>query len=204
MIILTDQDGLFDADPRHKKDAELVKQAAAGDASLMAMAGGSSSLGRGGMQTKISAARLAARSGTCTIIANGREPDILLRLLAGEELGTALTPESEPVAAKKRWLAGQLRVSGQLQLDTGAVQVLEQSGRSLLAVGVQKVSGTFERGDVVICADNTGREIARGLVNYSSDEVEKLKGIASNQIESILGYSAEQEIIHRDNLVLNS
>ncbi|MBL4820001.1 MAG: glutamate 5-kinase [Gammaproteobacteria bacterium] len=203
MIILTDQQGLFSADPRQDKDAQLIKQAAAGDVSLLKMAGNSGGLGRGGMQTKLSAARLAARSGTCTLIADGREPEILNRLLTGEELGTLLTPENEPVAARKQWLAGQLKVCGKLELDAGAVDVLKNSGRSLLAVGVKVARGQFERGDVVACVDINGLEVARGLVNYSSDEINRIKGQSSDQIESLLGYSGEREIIHRDNMVLS-
>lgn len=203
MIILTDQAGLFSADPRLDKEAKLISHAQAGDVELVKMAGVSNSLGRGGMQTKLSAARLAARSGTYTLIADGREPDILTRLLAGEELGTLLTPENEPVAARKQWLAGQLKVCGALELDAGAVTVLQNSGRSLLAVGITSASGSFERGDVVACIDAGGLEVARGLVNYSNDEILTIMGKPSDQIESLLGYSRENEIIHRDNMVLS-
>lgn len=203
MIILTDQLGLYDADPRENANARLVGRAAVNDGALAGMAGSGSSLGRGGMQTKLSAARLAARSGTSTLIASGREKDIILCLLRGEEKGTWLTPENEPVAARKQWLASQLKVSGNLQLDGGAVSVLKDSGRSLLAVGIQALSGRFERGDVVACVDESGQEVARGLVNYSSTEVAKIKGQASDRIETLLGYAGEHAVIHRDNLVLS-
>lgn len=204
MVILTDQDGLFTADPRANADASLIKTASANDESLMAMAGKGTSLGRGGMQTKLSAARLAARSGTDTIIVNGRIDDVLTRLANGEAIGTRLHADREPLAARKQWLAGQLSVSGSLSLDAGAVRVLQQSGKSLLAVGVRDVSGNFSRGDVVACIDESGHEIARGLVNYDSQEVGKLKGQSSDKIEALLGYAGEVEIIHRDNLILSS
>ncbi len=203
MLILTDQQGLFDADPRHNADARLVSSGSATDASLSAMAGEGSSLGRGGMLTKISAARLASRSGTNTLIASGREPQVLTRLLAGEEIGTLLSADSEPVTAKKQWLASQLTLKGSLVLDAGAVKVLRESGRSLLAVGVKSLSGKFARGEVVACLDESGKEIARGLVNFDSGEIDKIKGLGSESIVKLLGYGGEEEIIHRDNLVIN-
>jgi glutamate 5-kinase len=202
MVILTDQEGLFDADPRNNTSAKLVASASATDASLSAMAGKGSSLGRGGMVTKITAAKLASRSGTSTLIANGREQQILSRLLAGEEIGTLLTANSEPVTAKKQWLASQLTVKGSLVLDAGAVKVLRDSGRSLLAVGIKSLVGRFARGEVVACIDEAGVEIARGLVNYDFNEIEKIKGRSSENIETLLGYAGEEEIIHRDNLIL--
>jgi glutamate 5-kinase len=202
MVILTDQEGLFDADPRNNTSAKLVANASATDASLSAMAGKGSSLGRGGMVTKITAAKLASRSGTSTLIANGREQQILSRLLAGEEIGTLLTANSEPVTAKKQWLASQLTVKGSLVLDAGAVKVLKDSGRSLLAVGIKSLVGRFARGEVVSCLDEAGVEIARGLVNYDFNEIEKIKGRSSENIETLLGYAGEEEIIHRDNLIL--
>jgi glutamate 5-kinase len=202
MVILTDQEGLFDADPRNNISAKLVANASAIDASLSAMAGKGSSLGRGGMVTKITAAKLASRSGTNTLIANGREQQILSRLLAGEEIGTLLTANSEPVTAKKQWLASQLTVKGSLVLDAGAVKVLKDSGRSLLAVGIKSLVGRFARGEVVSCLDEAGVEIARGLVNYDFNEIEKIKGRSSENIETLLGYAGEEEIIHRDNLIL--
>ena len=203
MVILTDQDGLYESDPRFNKEAEMVKSASANDTKLMAMAGAGSSLGRGGMQTKVSAARLAARSGTSTVIANGREDQVLSRLLEGETLGTFLEAGSEPVTARKQWLASQLTLKGSVTVDDGAVNVLKKSGKSLLAVGISKVTGQFSRGEVVACVDQAGKEIARGLVNYSADEIELLKGKSSDNIEDLLGYAAEAEIIHRDNLVLS-
>ena len=203
MVILTDQEGLFNADPREHADATLVSSAAASDSSLAAMAGKGSSLGRGGMQTKLSAARLAARSGTDTVIANGRINQILANIARGENLGTLLFADDEPVNAKKQWLAGQMRIKGSVHLDAGAVRVLQDSGKSLLAVGIHAVSGEFNRGDVVSCVDAQGKEIARGLVNYDHEEVAKLKGQPSEQIEHMLGYAGEEEVIHRDNLILS-
>lgn len=204
MVILTDQEGLYDADPRKHSDAQLVTRARAGDKALQAMAGSGSSLGRGGMLTKLSAAELAARSGTDTIIANGRIERVLTRLAGGEEIGTLLSAAAEPVAARKQWLAGQLSLQGSLQLDDGAVRVLRESGKSLLAVGIVAVRGSFSRGDVVACVDQQGREIARGLVNYDAREVQQLQGQSSERIEQLLGYAGDEEIIHRDNLVLKS
>ncbi|MCI5105536.1 MAG: glutamate 5-kinase [Pseudomonadales bacterium] len=203
MVVLTDQDGLFSADPRHNPDAKLVQDAAAGDSSLDGMAGAGSSLGRGGMQTKLSAAKLAARSGTDTVIANGRIDQVLSRLGQGEQVGTLLYADSEPMTARKQWLAGQLSLQGSLQLDKGAVKVLRESGSSLLAVGIKAVRGQFTRGEVVACVDESGAEIGRGLVNYNVDEVRQLLGQSSAQIEEILGYAGDEEIIHRDNLILN-
>ncbi len=202
MVLLTDQDGLFNVDPRIDPNASLVATASAKDNSLSAMAGQGSSLGRGGMLTKLSAARLAARSGTNTIIANGKEQQILSRLLQGEELGTLLEADDEPVTARKQWLASQLTLKGKLVLDAGAVKVLKNSGKSLLAVGIKQVSGRFNRGEVVSCLDESGSEIARGLVNYTAAEIEILKGQSSNNIERLLGYAGEEEIVHRDNLIL--
>jgi len=203
MVILTDQAGLYSADPRVKADAHLIEVASANDSSLMAMAGTGTSLGRGGMLTKISAARLAARSGTSTIIADGKLTDVLARLCKGEAIGTLLEADKEPVTARKQWLAGQLLVKGKLTLDAGASNVLQNSGKSLLAVGIKATEGRFSRGDVVACLDETGREIARGLVNYAADEVRQLQGQSSSRIEELLGYSGEVEIINRDNLVLS-
>ena len=202
LLILTDQDGLYTADPRRSPDATLVTDALAGDPALEAMAGEGGALGRGGMHTKLSAARLAARSGTPTRIACGREPEVLARIAGGEPLGTLLTPGAARLAARKQWLAGQLKVDGRLDLDEGAAKVLRESGRSLLAVGVRGVRGNFERGAFVACFDPKGRETARGLVNYSAAETEKIMGHASTCIASLLGYVDEPELIHRDNLVL--
>ena len=202
LVLLTDQQGLHDADPRSKPDANLIDQASAGDPALDGMAGGGGRFGQGGMQTKVRAARLAARSGASTVIADGRTETVLRRLHGGEVIGTLLTSSQEPEAARKRWLAGQLQAKGRLVLDAGAVRVLRESGRSLLAVGVKEVFGAFRRGEVVVCVDEDGREFARGLVNYNADEARRIKGRPSGEIETILGYIDEEELIHRDNLVL--
>ena len=203
LVLLTDQPGLFEADPRSNPDAPLVKSARVDDPRLDAFAGDSGgALGRGGMATKLRAARVAARSGTATVIASGREPRVLARIAAGEEVGTLLIPARERHAARKRWLAGQLQARGRLVLDAGAVKVLREAGRSLLAVGVKAVEGDFSRGEVVACVDEEGREVARGLVNYSADEARRIMGRPSSEIEAILGYRDEEELIHRDNLVL--
>ena len=204
LVILTDQTGLFNKDPRQHKDAALLEDVQAGDPSLQAMASShsSSGLGRGGMSTKVQAADLAARSGTTAWVASGREPDILQRMAGGESLGTRFHPSREPLLARKQWLAGHLQVKGEITLDAGAVRVLKQSGRSLLPVGVVAASGAFKRGEVVNCRSTEGENIARGLVNYGADEVQKILGKPSEQIEALLGYVDEPELIHRDNLVL--
>ncbi len=203
LVILTDQRGLFDRDPRVHADAKLVSEGRAGDPALDAMAGTSGGvLGRGGMATKVRAAARAARSGTSTIIASGRETEVLLRLARGEDLGTLLSADQEPLAARKQWLAGQLKVKGRLALDDGAVRVLCQGGRSLLPVGVTAVDGDFRRGELVACVGADGREVARGLVNYSAEETRRIMGQASDRIETLLGYVDEPELIHRDDLVV--
>ncbi|HFE32310.1 MAG TPA: glutamate 5-kinase [Gammaproteobacteria bacterium] len=203
LIILTDQAGLFDRDPRRHPDAQLLHEARAADKSLDDMVGGSAGeLGRGGMLTKLRAARLAARSGAGTVIAFGREPQVLERIADGERLGTLLLPEQETQAARKQWLAGHLQLRGRLVLDAGAVKVLRESGRSLLPVGVVAVEGEFDRGEAVACVDESGCEIARGLVNYDAAEARRILGRPSQELESILGYVGESELIHRDNLVL--
>ena len=204
LIILTDQAGLFDKDPRTNHDAKLMDSASATDASLEALVGEAGALGRGGMLTKLRAARLAARSGAATVIAHGHEADVLSRVLGGETLGTLLRPDRESLAARKQWLAGHLQLRGKLVLDDGAVKVLKESGRSLLPVGVTAVSGDFRRGEVVACVDKNGAEVARGLVNYNVAEAQKIKGRASGEIEAVLGYVDEPELIHRDNLVLSA
>jgi len=203
LILLTDQQGMFDRHPADP-EAKLISMASSHDDSLLAMAagGGVSSLGRGGMVTKIKAARRAARSGAATIIAHGREPDILVRLARSEQLGTFLKPSQEPVAARKQWLAGQLTCKGYLYLDAGAVKVLTRSGRSLLSVGVTAAEGEFERGELVACLDSAGKEVARGLVNYSAVETRRILGRSSAHIPEILGYEDDPELIHRDNLVM--
>ena len=202
LVILTDQHGLFNKDPRHNQDAKLIEQANAGDSTLLDMAGNSGALGQGGMRTKITAAQRAARSGATTIIASGAEENILQRIAKGETIGTMLTANAEPMAARKQWLANQLKISGKLFLDEGATTALQKSGVSLLAVGVKKVEGNFQRGEVVSCCSHTGDEIARGLVNYDSKESQLIKGLASEKFESILGYVDDAELIHRDNLVM--
>ena len=203
LVILTDQDGLCDKDPRHHTDAKLLSKVHAGDPSLIDMASGSAgSLGRGGMLTKVQAAKLAARSGANTIIANGREANVLQRLRQGEKLGTLFVPDEEPLLARKQWLAGHLKAKGELRVDAGAAKVLIQQGKSLLSVGVKHVKGNFTRGDMVLVLDTDGQTIARGLVNYSSGEAKKIMGIGSSEIEATLGYVADAELIHRDNLVL--
>ncbi|WP_313516483.1 PUA domain-containing protein, partial [Pseudomonas sp.] len=159
-------------------------------------------LGRGGMQTKLRAARLAARSGAYTVIVGGRIEQVLARLKAGELLGTLLAPERDPLAARKQWLAGQLQTRGTLVLDAGAVKALRQDHKSLLSVGVKAIQGSFRRGEMVVCVDQEGREVARGLVNYSAIEAQKILGRSSDSIESLLGYVNEPELVHRDNLIL--
>ncbi|MBT6105778.1 MAG: glutamate 5-kinase [Porticoccaceae bacterium] len=204
LVILTDKDGLYDANPDNNPNAQLVSEAMADDSSLDALAGGSSgSLGRGGMITKLQAARLAARSGCSTVIAGGRNQQILHQVAAGENVGTLLSASQKPLAARKQWLAGQLQVKGKLILDAGAVKVLTEQGRSLLAVGVSAVQGKFTRGELVSCMDSHGVEIARGLVNYNSDEANRIKGQSTEAIPKILGYRDDDELIHRDNLVIS-
>ena len=203
LVILTDQPGLYERDPSLDPAAKLVHQASINDPALSEMVGESrSGLGRGGMVTKLRAARLAARSGAATVIVGGRENQVLSRVIAGELLGTFLIPDIDPLTARKRWLAGQLKLKGRLGLDGGAVKVLQESGRSLLPVGVVSVAGKFERGDLVACLDESGQEIARGLANYSADETRLIMRQPSSRIEELLGYVDEPELIHRDNLVL--
>jgi glutamate 5-kinase len=203
LILLTDQDGLFERDPRFDPSARLISEARVDNSELDRMAGGSvSGLGLGGMVTKVRAARLAARSGTATLIAPGKGEGVLARVRAGEQVGTLITPVQEAQAARKRWLAGQLQLQGKLTLDTGAVHALRRQGKSLLAVGVKAVQGAFHRGDVVACIDEQGREIARGLVNYDALESTRIKGQPSSKFQQILGYLDDEELIHRDNLVL--
>lgn len=202
LVILTDQEGMYERDPRRDSSARLLRQVAADDPRLDRMAGDSGALGRGGMRTKLRAARLAARSGTATIIASGHAPEVLSRIAAGEDIGTLLLPTRAPLAARKQWLAGQLQPAGQLHLDSGAVRAVRDQGRSLLAVGVTGVQGKFRRGELVSCLDADGNEVARGLVNYSAAETCSIKGLPSERFESVLGYLGEDELIHRDNLVL--
>ncbi|WP_456378795.1 glutamate 5-kinase [Thiolapillus sp.] len=203
LVLLTDQKGLFDADPRTVPEASLIEHARVDDSRLDAFAGDTGgSIGSGGMLTKLRAARLAARSGTATIIASGREKDALRGIADGKRLGTLLVPSQEPDAARKCWLAAQLQAHGKLMLDAGAVKMLRESGSSLLSVGVTMVEGCFSRGEMVVCVGPDGREVARGLINYSADEARKIAGKPSHDFERILGYMDEKELIHRDNLVV--
>jgi len=203
LVLLTDQQGLFDKDPRTHSDATLVERADASDKSILALAGSSgTTTGTGGMRTKVLAAERAAQNGTTTIIAHGREPDILLRLGQGEPLGTMLTTHQKPLDARKRWLADHLRAKGILTLDSGACHVLLTQGSSLLAVGVIGCNGEYSRGELVSCVDIDGREIARGLCNYSSSDTRKLLGASSERFEQLLDYSGEPELVHRDNMIV--
>lgn len=204
LAILTDQQGLFTADPRSNPDAHLLHAVKVSDPAIVEMAsptGGA--LGRGGMATKVRAAQRAARSGTVTLIAAGREAGVLARLRSGEVLGTLFEPDVAPMPARKQWLGSQLQSRGTLTLDGGAAKALREQGKSLLPVGVMAVSGSFSRGDVVICVDAKGVEIARGLANYAADEAKQLMGQPTHAIEAILGYMDDDCLIHRDNLVLS-
>jgi len=201
LVILTDQNGLYSADPRTNSDAKLLHEVQVNDPALHAMASGGSSLGRGGMVTKLSAAEKASRSGASTIIASGRESRILERLFNGEELGTVLVA-NDRVNSRKQWMAGQMKIAGSVTIDTGAVNVIQQSGRSLLPVGVKAVEGEFRRGELISCIDSAGNEIARGLTNYHASEARKIIGQTSDMITKTLGYGGEEELIHRDNLVV--
>jgi glutamate 5-kinase len=204
LVILTDQRGLFEEDPRLNPGAKLISEASVGDRSLDVMvAGAAGLLGRGGMLTKLRAARLASRSGANTVIVGGREERVLDRIFAAEDLGTLLLSKEPPIAARKKWLAGQLQLRGTVQIDDGAARVLRQQGRSLLPVGVVAVTGQFSRGDLVRCVDGRGNEVARGLINYCADDARRLQGVSSGQIAGLLGFVGEPELIHRDNLVLS-
>ncbi|MBP6814358.1 MAG: glutamate 5-kinase [Burkholderiaceae bacterium] len=203
LIILTDQSGLFTADPRKDPQARLLSQVTAGDATLEGMAGGAgSSIGKGGMITKVLAAKRAASSGAHTVVASGRTPDVLVRLARGEDIGTRFIAMTPRLASRKQWLADHLQLRGSVTLDAGAAKALSEDGKSLLPIGVVEVSGEFERGEVVACRDASGREIARGLINYSSSESRLIMRKASSEIEGILGFIEEPELIHRDNLIL--
>jgi glutamate 5-kinase len=202
LIILTDQQGLYSADPRSNPDAQFIHEGRADDKQYESMAGGAGSgISKGGMITKIKAAQRAARSGAHTIIASGREPNVLPRLSSGEKLGTLLYATSTPLAARKQWLADHLQLLGSVTLDAGAVNALK-AGKSLLPVGIKQVSGEFERGAAIACRDAEGHEVARGLANYSASESRRIAGHASNEIEQLLGYIDEEVLIHRDNLIL--
>jgi len=203
LVILTDTDGLYSADPRKDPAATLVREARASDASLEDMAGGAgSAIGRGGMITKVVAAKRAARSGADTHIASGKETNILTRLAQGQSIGTLLRADTTPLAARKQWLADHVQVAGRIGIDAGAANALKVGGKSLLPIGASTIEGQFERGAVVACIAPDGAEIARGLVNYGATESRKIAGKSSSEIEAILGYVDEPELIHRDNLVL--
>jgi glutamate 5-kinase len=204
LIILTDQAGLFSADPRRDPTATLIVAGRAGDPQLEVIAGGAGSgIARGGMITKVLAAKRAARSGAHTVIASGREPDVLSRLARGERVGTELIAAVPVLAARKQWLADHLQLKGRIVIDDGAVRALRAGGKSLLPIGVVEVQGEFARGDVIACLDTDGREVARGIVNYSSAETRLIARRPSSEIEAILGFIDEPELIHRDNLVLS-
>lgn len=203
LILLTDQLGLYDANPSLNPEAKLIRQISVNEGLLDEVAGGSiSGLGRGGMWTKVRAARLAARSGAATVIVSGKLEQVITEVFSGADLGTYLVPDIAPLAARKQWLAGQLQLKGCVTLDDGAVKILQSAGKSLLAVGVKAVEGNFQRGDLVSCLDSQGQEIARGLINYGAEEAAKIAGKASNDFEALLGYADDEELIHRDNLVL--
>ena len=203
LIILTDQAGLYTRDPREDASAELIHKARAGAPELEDMCGKAGShIAKGGMLTKVLAAKRAARSGAHTVIASGHEPEVLVRLAEGEAIGTQLVAETMPIAARKQWLADHLQVNGRLMLDAGAMRALANDGKSLLPIGVKSIEGAFERGAVVACITPEGRELARGLVNYGANEARRILGRPSSDILSVLGYVDEPELIHRDNLVL--
>jgi len=203
LVILTDQAGLFSADPRRDPTARLVRAATAGDPALESMAGGAgSAIARGGMLTKVLAAKRAARSGALTVIVSGREVDVLLRLAAGEAIGSELMASTAVLTARKQWLADHLLLKGRVVVDDGAARALASGGKSLLPIGVVEVIGEFQRGDVVGCVTQDGREIARGLVNYTSGDARQIARKPTGEIQATLGYIEEPELIHRDNLVL--
>ena len=204
LVILTDQKGLYTADPRKDPSAQLVRRAKSGDPALEAMAGGAgSSLGRGGMITKILAAKRAAGSGASTVIAWGREPDALLRLAHGTAIGTLLVAQTQKTQARKQWISDHLQVRGAVTVDAGAAMKLRSEGKSLLPIGMTTVEGDFSRGDVIAVREADGAEIARGLANYAAVEARLICRKPSNDIERILGYVAEPEMVHRDNMVLS-
>ncbi len=201
LLVLTDQDGLCDANPRENPDAAVIPAAEVDDPKLDNVVGEGGQFGRGGMVTKLNAARLAARSGAVTVIANGRMLEVIPKVAAGEQLGTLLSTRQRPQSARKQWLASPLHIQGRLVLDAGAAAVVAAGDKSLLPIGVTAVEGDFVRGDLVACVDSEGRQIARGLVNYSASEAHQLQGKPSKDIPVILGYGGDSEIIHRDNMV---
>ena len=202
LLILTDQEGLFDADPRNNADANLIREAQASDPTIARVAGGGGLLGRGGMATKVRAGKLAARSGAITTIASGRSPEVLIELADGQGPGTTLLPDTSPMNARKQWLAGHLQMRGRLVLDAGAVARLRDGGSSLLPVGVVDVFGQFSRGEMVACEDEQGERIGCGLVNYDAADARRICRKKSAEIAEVLGFMNEEELIHRDNLVV--
>jgi glutamate 5-kinase len=203
LVILTDQRGLYSADPRKDPSATLIAEARAGAPELESMAGGAgSSIGRGGMITKVLAAKRAAGSGASTVIAYGREPDVLLRLAAGEAIGTALVAATPKLAARKQWMADHLQLRGAVVVDDGAARKVRDEGKSLLPIGVTEVQGEFQRGDVIAVRTLDGAELARGLANYDSSQARLIARKPSSEFEKLIGYTGEPEMIHRDNLVL--
>jgi len=202
LVLLTDQEGLYEADPRQTPQAKFISEAIAGDKTLEKYAGKGGTLGRGGMLTKLQAASMAAKSGASTVIASGLVPDVLEQIANGELCGTLLRSNQEALTARKQWLAGQSQTSGSLKIDQGAADVLSRNGKSLLAVGVVDVKGDFKRGEIVACIDPQGREIARGLVNYDASETRRIMGQSSDKFEQLLGYVDSAELIHRDDMIL--
>ncbi len=202
LVLLTDQKGLYTADPRTDDSAKLIEQADACDKSLENYAGEGSRLGRGGMRTKLKAAVVAVKSGTQTVIASGNDDSVLLKIADGDSIGTLLTTSEETVQARKQWLANQAHLKGTVTLDDGAVTALKKNGKSLLPIGIKSVSGEFKRGEIISCVDQSGNEIARGLTNYDSVQTNLIIGKSSSEIQEILGQIDEKELIHRDNLIL--
>ncbi|MEQ8290341.1 MAG: glutamate 5-kinase [Gammaproteobacteria bacterium] len=203
LVLLTDQDGLYTADPNRDKNAELISEASVNDTKLDDYAGEGGALGRGGMRTKIKAARIAARSGSQTVIAPGNEQNVMLRIADAEAIGTLLTGTEETVNARRLWLAGQGKMNGSVSIDDGAVRALKENNKSLLPVGIKSVNGEFNRGEVIACLDMNGKEIARGLTNYNSSQARTIMGKSSQDIQALLGNLDEDEFIHRDNLLVN-
>ncbi len=202
LVLLTDKEGLYEADPHKNPQAKMINEAEACDTSLEKYAEEGGALGRGGMLTKLKAASMAAKSGASTVIASGFAKDILKKIAQGDNCGTLLSSNQEVFTARKQWLAGQSQTNGILNIDEGAARVLSQQGKSLLAVGVVCISGNFKRGEIVSCVDPQGQEIARGLINYDAVETRKIMGQSSDKIESLLGYVDSEELIHRDDLIL--
>ncbi len=202
LVILTDQEGLYDDNPSSNPEAKFISEAEASDERLMVYASGAGALGTGGMATKLKAAQIANRTGASTVLANGRLDDVLTKTYAGESIGTLLSSSNHRLTSRKQWLANQLHVTGSLTLDEGAVAMLQGKGKSLLPIGVTAASGDFGTGDLVSCLDQAGNEIARGLVNYPIKEAQKVLGKKSQDVQAILGYTGHLELIHRDNLVI--